>query len=68
MFGGVKAVLIRESGVSDQQVSSFSLIEQYAAAAYCKDNNDAVGNITCSAGNCPQVESAGATSVVEFEE
>ncbi|RMZ84817.1 hypothetical protein DV737_g957, partial [Chaetothyriales sp. CBS 132003] len=44
-------------------------MEQYAAAAYCANNNDAKAGtaLTCPAGNCPLVESAGARSLVEFQ-
>jgi len=42
---------------------------QYAAAAYCNHNGDSSGTlITCTQGNCPDVEAAAATSVLEFDE
>lgn len=57
------------TGVASSQLAQFTLYEQYAAAAYCKDNNDEDnGSITCSAGNCQQVQQAGARSILEFQE
>lgn len=41
---------------------------QYAAAAYCSNNDDSSGTpITCSTGNCPDVQAANAVSVLEFD-
>jgi len=55
-------------GLSSTQLSQFELYEQYAAAAYCKDNNNQEeGSISCSSGECPEVQSAGATSILEFQ-
>ncbi|KAK4935205.1 hypothetical protein LTR10_023705 [Elasticomyces elasticus] len=55
--------------ISEDLLEQFSLFEQYSGAAYCPGNNDASTSaaITCSAGNCPLVQAAGAQSIVEFE-
>ncbi len=45
-----------------------NLWEQYAAAAYCVTNNDSPGTkVTCAAGNCPLVEAATTTTLIEFQ-
>ncbi|EXJ75172.1 uncharacterized protein A1O5_01868 [Cladophialophora psammophila CBS 110553] len=46
-----------------------SFFEQYSAAAYCPNNNVASSNttITCTAGNCPLVQTAQAESLLEFQ-
>lgn len=55
-------------GISAELLHQFSLIAQYAAAAYCPDNNNSTATpIVCPTGNCPLVEMAGAHSVQEFE-
>lgn len=60
---------IEKRGISSSLLSLFNLFEQYSAAAYCKDNNDDnSGNIVCTSGNCPLVQQAGATSILEFQE
>ena len=55
--------------VSGDLLNTFSFFEQYSAAAYCENNNIATSstNITCDAGNCPLVQSAGAQSLLEFQ-
>ncbi|KAK5315595.1 hypothetical protein LTR70_006679 [Exophiala xenobiotica] len=58
---------VEKRGISATQLSQFGLYEQYAAAAYCKDNNNQEGSISCASGNCPEVQSAGATSILEFQ-
>lgn len=67
-FGSEAAPLVPEKrGIPNDQLSSFKLMRQYAAAAYCASNYDStVGQITCAAGNCPQVESADSATVLEF--
>jgi hypothetical protein len=48
-------------------INNFELYSQYSAAAYCVDNNDSPSTqIKCSQGNCPLVEAANATGVLEF--
>ncbi|KAI4096132.1 MAG: hypothetical protein LQ344_001195, partial [Seirophora lacunosa] len=56
--------------ISSSDYSNLAFFEQFAAAAYCPLNNrDKAGGtkITCSAGNCPLVESNDVVSVYEFE-
>ncbi|RMZ87168.1 hypothetical protein DV736_g5596, partial [Chaetothyriales sp. CBS 134916] len=55
--------------ISASLLEELAFMEQYAAAAYCLNNNDGQSNtaITCPVGNCPLVESAGATSLIEFQ-
>lgn len=56
--------------ISSSDYSNLGFFEQFAAAAYCPLNNrDNAGGtkITCSAGNCPLVESNDVISVYEFE-
>lgn len=64
------AVLVTNSrtGVSADDLSQFKLWVQYAAAAYCHDSYtaDAGSKLSCSAGNCPEVEAAGASIVYDF--
>lgn len=56
------------TGISDELFHTFQLMAQYSAAAYCEGNNNSSDTlITCSKGNCPLVEAAGARSAVEFE-
>ena len=56
--------------VSENQLAQLALYEQYAAAAYCPNNNipSSSNVISCSTGNCPLVQAAGATSLTEFQE
>lgn len=47
----------------------FNLMEQYASAAYCSNNFNSPGDkIMCHSGNCPLVQAANATSLIEFSE
>lgn len=56
------------SDIPQAELSAFDFWVQYAAAAYCHDNyaSETPHKITCWAGNCPQVEANGATSVFDF--
>ncbi|PVH91027.1 alpha/beta-hydrolase [Periconia macrospinosa] len=48
--------------------SRFQLMEQYAAASYCAENNNSPGTqLSCHVGNCPRVDAADTTTVLEFE-
>ncbi|KAK0640348.1 Mono- and diacylglycerol lipase [Lasiodiplodia hormozganensis] len=59
---------IERRDISQELFDTFQLMEQYAAAAYCPDNNDSPDTkLTCDTGNCPLVEAADATTVSEFE-
>jgi hypothetical protein len=43
-------------------------MEQYAAAAYCPENNNSPGTqLSCHVGNCPRVDAADTTTAIEFE-
>jgi len=59
----------RRRDVSSSQLNTFNLFEQYAAAAYCVAFDEASKGsvISCSAGNCPQPQTAGATLVYGFD-
>lgn len=57
--------------VSDDTYNSLYLFAQYSAAAYCSSNIDATTSgdaVTCSAGNCPEVQSATTKTLYEFDE
>jgi hypothetical protein len=54
-------------GIQADQLNTFKLMQQYAAAAYCASNYDSAGDqITCAAGNCAQVEAADSATVIEY--
>jgi len=54
--------------VTDDVFSNLQLFEQYAAAAYCPTNGNSPGTkLTCVVGNCPRVQAANTTTVIEFE-
>ncbi|KAL1964353.1 hypothetical protein VTN77DRAFT_7038 [Rasamsonia byssochlamydoides] len=54
--------------VSEQLFNQFNLFEQYSAAAYCPANFESASGaaISCSTGNCPLVQQAGATTLYAF--
>ncbi|KAJ5088997.1 Lipase class 3 [Penicillium argentinense] len=55
--------------VSSDVLDQLTLFAQYSAASYCSNNINSTGDsVTCADGNCPSVQSAGATSLYEFEE
>ena len=57
-----------KTGISEQLLQDFTLMSQYAAAAYCPENNNSPGTqVKCPQGNCPLVEAANATTMLEFE-
>ncbi|KAL1622078.1 hypothetical protein SLS54_005143 [Diplodia seriata] len=59
---------IERRDISQDLFDTFKLMSQYAAAAYCPDNNDTPNTkVTCDTGNCPLVEAADTTTVSEFE-
>lgn len=47
---------------------NFRYVAQYAAAAYCNDNTNKSPRtkLTCAKGNCPLVEEADTTTLIEF--
>ncbi|PYH99491.1 alpha/beta-hydrolase [Aspergillus ellipticus CBS 707.79] len=55
--------------VSTTLLDKMDLFAQYSAAAYCSSNiNSESTTLTCSVGNCPEVESADPTVLYEFNE
>ncbi|CAN9181149.1 unnamed protein product [Alternaria alternata] len=61
------APLVQERGIAAGLLGSFKLMEQYASAAYCSNNYDSTGDqIECSTGNCPLVQDADSTTVIEY--
>lgn len=73
LFGLIAAIHAAPQGLEARDVSTgvlsqLSLYEQYAAAAYCVNNNNSPGNkVTCAAGNCPTVEAATTVTSLEFQ-
>jgi hypothetical protein len=54
-------------GIQSDQLSTFKLMSQYAAASYCESNYGSPGDqIQCAAGNCPQVEAADSATTIEY--
>ena len=54
--------------ISQSLYDQLSFFEQYAAAAYCSNNNDSPNTkVTCSPGNCPEVEAADTDTLTEFQ-
>jgi hypothetical protein len=57
----------QHTGISEALLREFYLMSQYAAAAYCPGNLNSPGTqVTCPVGNCPLVEAANATTILEF--
>jgi len=57
----------QHTGISEALLRDLHLMSQYAAAAYCPGNLDSPGTqVTCPVGNCPLVEAANATTMLEF--
>lgn len=55
------------ASIDDAFFADLKYYAQYSAAAYCPNNSDSpFTSITCSTGNCPDVQAADATSVLEF--
>jgi hypothetical protein len=60
-------LVLEKRGIQAEQLSTFKLMQQYAAAAYCASNYNSPGDqITCAAENCPQVEAADSATVIEY--
>jgi hypothetical protein len=58
----------KRGGISSDLLNTFNLMEQYAGAAYCKNNFDSPGDkVTCPAKNCPLVQGSNTTSLVEYQ-
>jgi hypothetical protein len=57
----------RGTAVERDDYDSIILYGQYAGASYCDSNRITPDPlITCGAGNCPQVQSAGAKAIAKF--
>ncbi|KAF2448636.1 alpha/beta-hydrolase [Karstenula rhodostoma CBS 690.94] len=57
-----------EKRVSTEIFDKLSFFEQYAAAAYCRSNNNSTGTkVTCDEQNCGNVEAADTSTLTEFE-
>ena len=54
--------------ISSSLLAEFNLFGQYAAAAYCSENNNSPRTkVVCPYGNCPLVEAASTNSTHEFQ-
>ncbi|KAJ5649215.1 Lipase class 3 [Penicillium longicatenatum] len=65
------AKLFTNRDVDTTTYDNLYLFAQYSAAAYCSNNVDTTStgdSITCSADNCPQVQSATTKTLYEFDE
>ena len=62
------AHLFPDDAVTAEVFDRLSFFEQYAAAAYCPENNNSTDTkITCSEQNCGNVEAADTVTLAEFE-
>ncbi|KAF9886465.1 hypothetical protein FE257_011370 [Aspergillus nanangensis] len=53
--------------VSSDVLTQLNFFAEYSAAAYCTGNVNSTGNkVTCSAGNCPNVQAADTQTLKEF--
>ncbi|KAJ5690306.1 hypothetical protein N7462_004698 [Penicillium macrosclerotiorum] len=59
---------LQSRDVSTDELTQFKFWVQYAAASYCYDNyvSKAGHKLTCSAGNCPDVEAADTSIIYDF--
>lgn len=64
----VKVFVHTSIDIAADELSQFKFWVQYAAAAYCHVNYASKDGtkLKCLAGNCPQVEAAGATIIHDF--
>jgi hypothetical protein len=61
------APLLEARGITTDLLGKFKLMEQYASAAYCSNNDDSPGDqVECASGNCPLVQDADSTTVIEY--
>jgi hypothetical protein len=62
-----KPVTRTKTAIGDTLFQDLKLMAQYASAAYCPNNyNTANTSIKCGSGNCPLVESANASTTLEY--
>ncbi|KAF1969411.1 alpha/beta-hydrolase [Bimuria novae-zelandiae CBS 107.79] len=67
-FGFAAPLEVRDDTVSTDVFEKLSFFEQYAAAAYCQENNNSTDTkVTCSEKNCDSVEAADTNTLTEFE-
>lgn len=62
--------LIANLAIPSDLFANLNLFEQFTAASYCPGNNDVAAGgpkLTCSAGNCPLVDSSDVITTYEFE-
>lgn len=60
--------LLELRAISSDLLATLNLYEQYAAAPYCPNNVNSVGDkLTCSAGNCPLVQADNTLTLSEFQ-
>lgn len=60
--------IICTTAISQELFDTFTLMEQYAAAAYCQDNNNSTDTkLVCESSSCSLVKAANTTSVSEFQ-
>ena len=60
----------KTKAIDSSTLANLQLFEQFAAASYCRSNNNVTngGNkLTCPSGGCPLVEADDVTTVYEFE-
>ncbi|KAF2092227.1 alpha/beta-hydrolase [Saccharata proteae CBS 121410] len=59
---------LQPRAISEDLLDTFNLFEQYSAAAYCPSNSNGTNTkLLCSVGNCPRVEKANTTILLQFE-
>lgn len=67
LFSNAAPLVAEKRGILPDQLNTFKLMSQYAAAAYCASNYDSPGDqIQCAAGNCPEVEAADSSTAIEY--
>ncbi|KAJ9621281.1 hypothetical protein H2203_007333 [Taxawa tesnikishii (nom. ined.)] len=69
LLAAVRAAPLETRAIAQTLLSQLSFYEQYAASAYCEANNQPGSSteVECDTGNCPLVQAANATSVLEFQ-
>lgn len=56
------------TAVSSSLLNTLDLYAQWSAAAYCSGNTDGANTaVSCSFGNCPDVQAASTTMLYEFD-
>ncbi|KAH5999947.1 hypothetical protein HBI83_221260 [Parastagonospora nodorum] len=66
-YSNAAPVVEEKRAIKADQLSTFKLMGQYAAAAYCANNFVSSGSqMSCPGGDCPQVEAADAATVTAY--